>query len=223
MHATSPKSFFLAPDLADYVARAATRPDAVELELLATTSAMAGERAVMQIVPEQGRLLTMLAQMISARRAVEVGTFTGYSALCLARGLAPGGRLVTCDTTAEWLPIAERAWSAASVRDRIEFREASAAETLAALPPGHAPLDLVFLDADKPHYGDHYETVIPLLRPGGVLVVDNVLWSGEVVDRQRAGWAKSIHEFTELAQADDRTTQVMLAVSDGVTIVRKNG
>lgn len=218
-----PKSFFLTRELADYLADATTPPGATERELIATTHAVAGHRAEMLIVPEQGRLLTMLAQMISARRAVDVGTFTGYSSLCLARGLLPGGRVVTCDLTDEWLPIAEHAWRAEGLRDHIEFRQASAAETLCSLPHDHQPLDLVFLDADKPNYRDHYETVVPLLRSGGLLVVDNVLWSGQVLDPGHETWAEAIDRFNRHVTKDPRTTQVMLPLSDGLTIVRKNG
>ena len=139
--------------------------------------------AGMQIGDDQGQLLTMLARLVGARRAVEVGTFTGYSSLCIARGLADGGQLLCCDVSEEWTSIAVRAWQRAGLRDRIELRLAPALETLRALP-ADAVLDLVFIDADKPGYRSYWDELVPRVRPGGLLLADNVLWSGR--DR-RAG------------------------------------
>jgi caffeoyl-CoA O-methyltransferase len=174
----------------------------------------------MQIGDDQGQLLTMLTRLVGARRAVEVGTFTGYSSLCIARGPADG-QLLCCDVSEEWTRIAVRAWQQAGLADRIELRLAPALETLRALPAG-AELDLVFIDADKPNYGGYWDELVPRVRPGGLLLADNVLWSGEIVepdedDRNRT----ALREFNDKVAADDRVELVMLPAFDGLTIARK--
>ena len=135
----------------------------------------------MQIGADQGQLLTLLTRLAGARRAVEVGTFTGYSSLCIARGLADDGRLLCCDVSEEWTALARRAWDRAGLADRIELRLAPALETLQALPTD-VPIDLVFIDADKPGYVAYWDELVPRVRPGGLLLADNVLWSGRVTD-----------------------------------------
>src|SRR5690606_5846127 len=140
-----------------------------------------GDIARMQVAPEQGALLELLVRMLGARQAVEVGTFTGYSALCVARGLAPGGRLLCCDVSEEWTAIARDAWRRAGVADRIDLRIGPALETLARLPD-EPTIDFAFIDADKRGYLDYYEALVRRLRPGGLLAIDNVLWAGRVVD-----------------------------------------
>ncbi len=135
----------------------------------------------MQIAAEQGAFMGMLARLLRPRFAVEVGTFTGYSAICVARGLAPGGRLLCCDVSEEWTAVARRYWDRAGVADRIDLRLAPALETLRALPADPS-IDLAFVDADKTGYAAYWDEIVPRLRPGGVVLVDNVLWSGKVVD-----------------------------------------
>ena len=175
----------------------------------------------MQIAPEQGAFMTLLARAMGARRALEVGTFTGYSALCLARGLADGGKLVACDVSEEWTAIARRYWEKAGVADRIELRIGPALDTLRAL--ADAPtLDLAFIDADKPSYPAYYEEILRRLRPGGVILVDNVLWMGTVADPTRdEPNVNAIRAFNAKVARDPRVECVMLPISDGLTLIRK--
>src|SRR5215475_9510091 len=156
------------------------RPTDVIDWLRAETESL-GDAAGMQIGDDQGQLLTMLTRLVGARRAVEVGTFTGYSSLCIARGLAERGSLLCCDVSEEWTAIATRAWKRAGLSDRIELKIAPALETLRALP-AEAAIDLVFIDADKPGYVSYWDELVPRVRPGGLLLADNVLWSGRIVD-----------------------------------------
>src|SRR6478736_10330694 len=155
------------------VAHGSWRPDSVVRELQAETAEL-GDVAGMQIGDDQGQLLTMLVRLTGARRAVEVGTFTGYSSVCLARGLPDDGHLLCCDVSEEYTAIARRYWERAGVADRIELRIAPAAETLRSLP-AEPHLDLAFIDADKTGYASYVEEIVPRLRPGGLLVLDNML------------------------------------------------
>jgi caffeoyl-CoA O-methyltransferase len=163
----------------------------------------------------------MLASVVGTASAVEVGTFTGTSALAVAQALAPGGRLLCCDVSETWTAIARRHWQAAGVADRIDLRIAPALETLQALPQD-AAVDFAFVDADKGGYVSYYEELVPRLRAGGVLVADNVLWSGRVVDAEATDDdTEAIRAFNDHVSADDRVDRVMLAVGDGITICRK--
>src|SRR5262249_20750807 len=154
--------------------------------------------------PEQGAFMTILTRLLGARSAIEIGTFTGYSALCIARGLADGGRLLCCDINEEWTAIAKEYWARAGVADRIELRIAPALEALATLPADPV-IDLAFIDADKENYADYFEALLPRLRPNGAILVDNTLWSGAVVDpgRNEASTA-AIRAFNDMVAADDR-------------------
>jgi caffeoyl-CoA O-methyltransferase len=215
-----PKSFFLGGDVHSYLVDHGTPPDAHQAGLIETTSGL-GAVAGMQIAPEQGAFMELLTRLLDVRFAVEVGTFTGYSALCIARGLAPGGRLLCCDVSEEWTAIAREAWARAGVADRIELRLAPAIETLAALPASPA-IDLAFIDADKPMYPRYYEAILERLRPGGVLLVDNVLWGGAVVDVDATDEnTVAIRAFNDQLAADDRVETVMLPLGDGLTLARK--
>ena len=198
-------------------------PDDPVLEELRAETALLGDRGQMQIAPEQGTILRLLVAAIGARRAVEVGTFTGYSAICIARGLAPGGRLLCCDVSAEWTAVARRYWERAGVADRIDLRLAPAAETLRTLSP-EPILDFAFIDADKTGYPVYYEEVLRRLRPGGLIAVDNVLWSGQVINaRKRDADTRAIRRFNDLVAADGRVDSVMTPIADGITLVRKRG
>jgi predicted O-methyltransferase YrrM len=198
-------------------------PDDPVLEELRAETALLGDRGQMQIAPEQGTLLRLLVAAIGARRAVEVGTFTGYSAICIARGLAPGGRLLCCDVSAEWTAVARRYWERAGVADRIDLRLAPAAETLRTLS-AEPILDFAFIDADKTGYPVYYEEVLRRLRPGGLIAVDNVLWSGHVVNaRKRDADTRAIRRFNDLVAADGRVDSVMTPIADGITLIRKRG
>lgn len=204
--------------LLSYV-QAHTEPaDRVQSDLIERTRALGGP-AGMQIGQDQAMLLTMLVASLGVTRAVEVGTFTGYSSLAIARGLAPGGRLLCCDISEEWTAIARDAWAAAGVEDRIELRIAPALETLRALPVDE-PIDFAFIDADKETYAEYFAEILPRVRPGGIIAVDNVLWSGRVLDPQDET-TRIIDEFNTRLAADDRVDVVMLTIGDGLTLARK--
>ena len=195
--------------------------DATYEAIRADTLEACGPYAGMQIGPDQYALLTLLVQLVGARLAVEVGTFTGTSAVAIARGLADGGRLVCCDISEEWTAIARRHWTSAGLADRIDLRLGPALETLDALPDT-PPIDFAFIDADKGGYLDYYEAILPRMRPGGLLVADNVLWSGRVVDPGATdGDTEAIRRFNDHVSADPRCDTVMLAVGDGITLCRK--
>ena len=180
-----------------------------------------GEVAGMQIGDDQGQLLTMLTRLVGARRAVEVGTFTGYSSLCIARGLAPGGSLLCCDVNVEWTAIAEQAWERAGLKDRIELKIAPALQTRRALPD-EAVIDLVFIDADKPGSAAYWEELVPRVRQGGLLLADNVLWSGAIADDAVDDEnAVALRTFNDLVAGDERVEVVVLPAFDGLTIARK--
>lgn len=215
------RNIIVTDEVHDYAADHGSWPaDDVVRRLRATTQAL-GEVAGMQVGDDQGQLLTMMARLVGARRAVEVGTFTGYSSLCIARGLAPGGSLLCCDISAEWTAIGVNAWQEAGLDERIELRIAPAMETLAALPT-KAVIDLAFIDADKTGYSGYWEELVPRVRPGGVLLVDNVLWSGRVVDADDADAdTAALRAFNDAVAADDRVEVVVLTAFDGLTIARK--
>jgi caffeoyl-CoA O-methyltransferase len=217
-----PKSFFLSREIAHYLVGHGTPPDPLQRRLIDETAAL-GPVSRMQIAPEQGALMTLLARLIDARRAVEVGTFTGYSALCLARGMAPDGRLVCCDVNEEWTAVARRYWKEAGLDDKIELRLGPATETLRSFPAGaETAWDLAFIDADKGSYPVYWEEILLRLRPGGLVMVDNVLWSGRVVDPSATHEdTEAIRKFNDLVAADQRVDAVMLPVSDGLTLARK--
>ncbi|HWS47291.1 MAG TPA: class I SAM-dependent methyltransferase [Acidimicrobiia bacterium] len=215
-----PKSFLLSAELADYLVDHGTPPDALQRDLIAETAAL-GPIAGMQIAPEQGAFLTVLTRLVGARRAVEVGTFTGYSALCIARGLPADGRLLCCDISDEWTAIGRSYWDKAGVSDRIELRLAPAVDTLAALAPD-VVFDLAFIDADKPNYPNYYEALLPRMRTNGVILVDNVLWDGNVVKAEADDDnTRAIRAFNDMVAADERVDTVMLPVADGLTVCRK--
>jgi len=217
---SDPKSFHLSAPVHEYLVRHGTPPDAV-LRELAEETARLGPISMMQIAPEQGAFMTLLARAIGARRAVEVGTFTGYSALCIARGLPEDGELLACDVSEEWTAVGRRYWERAGVAKKIELRIGPAAETLRALPR-EPRFDLGFIDADKPAYPIYYEEILARLRPGGLILVDNVLWLGRVADPAvEDPQTAAIRAFNSLVAADARVDCVMLPVSDGLTLLRK--
>ena len=217
---TQIKSLGLSPELHAYLVAHGPPPDPV-LDSLARETQALGPISIMQVAPEQGALLTMLVRLSGARRVVEIGTFTGYSALCLARGLPGDGTLLCCDTSEDWTAIARRHWEKAGVADKIELRIAPAIETLRALPT--APhLDLAFIDADKVSYIDYYEEILARLRRGGLMVIDNVLWGGRVIDEHApSDSTRAIRALNERLRDDRRIDLVILPVADGISIVRK--
>jgi len=219
--ADAPKSFFLSPEIHGYLLDHATPVDGVQQWLIDETHAQVSDWSMMQIAPEQGAFMTMFTRIVGAHRAVEVGTFTGYSALCIARGLEDGGRLLCCDVSEEWTAIGREAWKRAGVDDRIDLQIAPAIETLRALPRDE-PIDLAFVDADKGGYASYYEELLPRLRTNGVILVDNTLWSGSVIDASRTDDdTKAIRAFNDMVTADDRVDSVILTIGDGLTLIRK--
>jgi caffeoyl-CoA O-methyltransferase len=215
-----PKSFLLSQELSEYLVAHGTPPDAVQDALIEETAKL-GAVAGMQIAPEQGAFLTVLTRLIGARSAIEIGTFTGYSALCIARALPDDGRLICCDVSEEWTSIGRRAWTAAGVADRIDLRIAPALDTLAALP-ADAAFDLAFIDADKPNYANYYEALLPRMRTGGAILVDNVLWDGRVVKADATDEnTLAIRAFNDQIAADPRVDVVMLPIADGLTLARR--
>ena len=216
----SDKFTALTPTLYDYLVRQAPPLDGVLRDLREETEAL-GPIALMQIAVEQGAFLTLLARAIAARNAVEVGTFTGYSAISIARGLPADGRLLCCDVSDQWAAVARRYFGRAGLQDRIELRVAPALDTLRALPATPS-IDLAFVDADKPSYRAYYEELLPRLRPNGLLLFDNVLWSGAVVDASdRSENTEAIRALNDHVVRDARVESVMLPIADGLTIVRK--
>ncbi|MBM9624571.1 O-methyltransferase [Streptomyces zhihengii] len=209
----------LSEDLYQYMSGHNPKPDAVAEELIKRTTAL-GQAAEMQVPPEQGALLTLLAQLLGARHVVEVGTFTGYSTLCLARGVGPDGHVLTCDLSTEWTDIAHEAWERAGVADRIDLRVGPAAVALASLP-GTPSIDMAFIDADKPGYIGYWEQLVPRLRPGGLIVADNVFYGGHAADPRATGNAAAIRAFNDHVAADVRVDPVMLPIADGITLARK--
>ena len=215
-----PKSFFLTAAVHEYVVAHGTPPNDVQRELIEETAAL--PMATMQISPEQGAFMTLLTRLIGVRQAVEVGTFTGYSALSIARGLSDDGHLLCCDVSEEWTSIARRAWERAGLASKIELRLAPAVDTLRALPDDEY-LDLGFIDADKQSYATYYEEILRRLRPNGVILVDNTLWGGGVV--VNSGHVdddtEAIRAFNDAVAADERVDCALLTLGDGLTLLRK--
>ncbi|MCY3953842.1 MAG: class I SAM-dependent methyltransferase [bacterium] len=193
-------------------------PDAVQRDLIAVTEAL-GDAGRMQIGAVQGSFMMMLVRLLQPRLAVEVGTFTGYSALAVAKGLPPGGRLLCCDVSVEWTAIARSYWERAGVADRIDLRIAPALETLRSLPPG-PEVGFAFIDADKANYINYYEELLPRLSPQGIILVDNVLWGGGVANPdQDDDTTEALRAFNAHAAADPRSQVAMLPVGDGLTVI----
>jgi predicted O-methyltransferase YrrM len=212
----------LLPDAVARYVRDLTRETPLQRRLREETAAL--PRARMQIGPDLGALLTLLVRLIGARRALEVGTFTGYSSLAVASALPADGRLVACDVSEEWTRVARRYWEEAGVAGRVELRLGPALETLAALLREGAAesFDFAFLDADKREYDGYYEACLKLVRPGGLLAIDNVLWSGAVADpAANDDETRAIRALNEKVRADARVGASLLTVGDGVTLVRK--
>ncbi|MCG8590462.1 MAG: class I SAM-dependent methyltransferase [Proteobacteria bacterium] len=196
-----------------------TPPDPVQRELIEATRTL-GPAAIMQIAPEQGAFLEILTRLLGASRAIEVGTFTGYSALCIARGLPETGQLLCCDVSEEWTSMGRRFWEKAGVAHKIRLELAPAADTLRALPTTR-DFDLAFIDADKPNYPLYYEECLKRIRPGGVVLVDNVLWSGRVADPDAQDEnTRCIRDFNDRIARDERVDRVMLSIADGLTLLR---
>jgi len=211
------------PDAIDaYVRSMGARETDLQRRLREETARL--PQAGMQIGADEASLLALVVRMIGARRAIEVGTFTGYSALAVASALPTDGHLVCCDVNREWTDVGQRYWREAGVAGRIDLRIAPAAETLQALArdPGPGSFDFVFIDADKSGYDAYYEHALVLLRAGGVIAIDNTLWSGGVADAsQTDDDTVALRALNQKIQRDERVDMCLLSVGDGVTLARK--
>ena len=216
------RSIGVSEELGAYIeAHANPVGDPIAEALAATTADRFGGQAAMNIGQDQGRFMSMLVSLIGARTVVEVGTFTGMSALWLARGLPDGGRLVCFDITDKYLATAREAWAAAGVDDRIEVRIGPAADGLAELPE-EPHVDLAFIDADKPGYRRYLDLLLPRLNERGVILVDNVLWGGSIIDPAVDDEStRALREFNDHVAARSDCDAVMLNLGDGVTMIRR--
>lgn len=206
-----------------YALAHSTGPDQLQQALIDATSAATGNAAGMQISPLQGAFMSILTSILRPTFAVEVGTFTGYSALAIARALPAGGRLLCCDISEEWTAIGLQYWEKAGIADRIELRIGPAIDTLRSLP-STPTIDLAFIDADKPSYHQYYEELLPRLSPTGVILVDNTLWSGAVLDETATEEdTVAIRDFNDHVFADPRSEVALLPLGDGVSMIRRLG
>jgi predicted O-methyltransferase YrrM len=218
----SKSSIQLTDALYEYLLDASLREPDVLRRLREETDTM--PRAGMQISPDQGQFMALLVELMGAKRIIEVGTFTGYSALCMALALPRDGRLVACDVSEEWTAIARRYWREAGVADKIELKLAPALQTLDGLIAigQDGTFDVAFIDAHKPEYQQYFERILRLLRPGGLAMIDNVLWSGRMLDRDRQDEeTRAIAEFNRRMRTDDRVAISMVPIGDGLTLARK--
>ena len=206
-------------DLYNYLVQHGNPPDALQQELIEETKQI-GDLAIMQIAPEQGVFMTMLARLIGAKRAIEVGTFTGYSALCIARGLQDSGYLLCCDVNEEWTAVAQKYWKKARVAEKIDLRLAPALETLRSLPETR-DFDMAFLDADKENQNYYYEEILKRIRPGGIILLDNALLRGQVIEPyNHQPHVLAVKALNKKLAQDPRVECVMLPISDGLTLLR---
>lgn len=216
------------PALTDYLCSVSLREEPLLAELRAETERM-GRLSRMQISAHQGQFMRLLAELVGVRRGIEVGTFTGYSALCTALAMPAEGRLICCDISEDWTGVAQRYWQRAGVADRIELRIGPAADTLDALASagGLGSYDWIFIDADKAAYERYYEKGLALLRPGGLILVDNVLWDGDVardpasLDPARDADTLALQAFNRKLHADQRVSLSLVPIGDGLTLARK--
>jgi predicted O-methyltransferase YrrM len=216
------KSIGLSDDIHAYVIRWGLNEPEILARLREETAAH--PRARMQIAPEQGAVLGLLVELLGARNCLEIGTFTGYSSLAVALALPEDGRIVCCDVSEEYTDVARRYWAEAGVADRVDLRLGPAIATLDGLLAGGAAgtFDLAFIDADKPGYPAYWERCVELVRPGGLIAIDNVLWSGAVADPSiDDDETQVLRRINETVAADPRVRHVMLAIADGMTLARK--
>jgi caffeoyl-CoA O-methyltransferase len=218
----SRQTLTLSDALYDYLLSVSLREPPLLYRLREETAAL--PHAVMQISPEQGQFMALLAELVGARRVLEVGTFTGYSALVVALALPADGRIITCDVDEEMTAIARRYWAEGGVADKIDLRLGPAVDTLDALlsDGGADTFDFAFVDADKENYDAYYKRALALLRQGGLMVIDNVLWSGAVADpNQKDADTNAIRALNAKLHGDQRVSLSLLPVSDGITLARK--
>jgi caffeoyl-CoA O-methyltransferase len=205
-----------------YLTAHSTPPDAVLRELATETAERYPNEVGLQVAPELGTLLTLLTRLTRAETAIEVGTFTGYSSICLARGLAGDGKLLCCDVSQEWTAVARKYWDKAGITDRIELRLGGALDTIRALPE-QEQFDVAFIDADKLSYPKYWTELVPRVRPGGVIMVDNTFSHGRVLDAGNDNPSViAVRAMNDLAAADGRVELVMLPIGDGLTVALRH-
>ena len=217
---SSPKTF--SPELRNYLLTSSLRETELLAQLREETQTMLG--AIMQIPPEQGQFMSFLVKLIDARRAIEVGVFTGYSTLAVAQALPEDGEIIACDISKEFTDVGKRYWQQAGVDHKVDLRLAPAVETLDALLADnqHETFDFVFIDADKVNYQQYYEQSLKLVRKGGMIAIDNVLWFGKVADpKQQDADTKAIRALNEFLLTDERVDLTLLPIADGLTLLRK--
>jgi predicted O-methyltransferase YrrM len=218
----SNKTLSITDTLYEYILDVSVREPDVLAELRAVTARL--PEVAMQIAPEQGRFMALLVQIMNARRCIEVGVFTGYSSLSVALALPVDGSIIACDVSEEWTAVARRYWQKAGVAEKIDLRLAPASETLGGLlDNGLAEqFDFAFIDADKEGYASYYEQLLQLIRPGGLIAVDNVLWSGRVADNgNNEPDTLAIRAFNDRLKNDQRVDISLLPLADGLTLARK--
>jgi caffeoyl-CoA O-methyltransferase len=207
--------------LYDYIVRHRSRVADPLLEALRAETQSLGDVARMLISPEQGDFLTLLTKLLDVRTAVEIGTFTGYSSICLARGLAAGGSLHCFDVNEEWTAIAQRYWKKEGVANRIEVQLGDAQQVLQDWEPP-APLDLAFIDADKPGYDTYFEILLPKMKPNGLFIFDNMVWGGRVIEQPLTDPdGLAIDRLNRKLASDPRVESVLLPIADGLHLARK--
>jgi caffeoyl-CoA O-methyltransferase len=205
-----------------YLTAHSTPPDPVLRELATETAERYPNEVGLAVAPELGTFLTLLTRLARAGSAIEVGTFTGYSSICLARGLADGGRLLCCDVSAEWTSVARKYWEKAGLTGRIELRLGGALDTIRSLPADEL-FDVAFIDADKLAYPSYWSELVPRVRPGGVLMVDNTFSHGRVLDAGNDNPAViAVRAMNDLAAADDRVELIMVPIGDGLTVALRH-
>ena len=218
----STQTIGISEQLHSYLLSVSVPPDPLWQRLRDETRKAVGYN--MQISPEQAQFMTVLVKMLGVKKALEVGTFTGYSALTVARALPADGRLIACDISEEWTSIGKKYWQEAGVENKIELRIGPAVDTLDKLiEAGHSEtFDFAFIDADKEHYADYYERCLELLRPGGVVGVDNTLWGGAVADTSnQSADTVAIRKLNQLIYEDDRVDSCLLTIGDGLALALK--
>jgi len=216
------KGITLTEDLRSYIVAHSDPPRTdVHRRMVETTREAMGGLSIMQVAEEQGPWLSFMVGLIGARRAVEVGTFTGYSALCMAEALPADGHLHCFDVSSEYVDRGRPFWAEAGLDDRIGVTIGPAADTLSALPDGD-PVDFAFLDADKPGYATYYEVLLPRMRQGGLIVADNTLWSGSIIDASVTDEdTEALRAYNDMVVEDNRVDALMVNVGDGLTLARK--
>ena len=215
------RSLELDDRLYEYLVQFGTRESDLLKDLRAETAKLPG--AGMQIGPEQGAFMGLLVELIGVKRALEIGTFTGYSSLCIAGALPADGKLICCDVSEEYTKVARDYWRRAGLESKIELRLGPAVATLDALIEASVPeFDFAFIDADKTNYVNYYERALKLVRPGGLIAIDNVLWGGDVADPKENGEdTQAIRALNEKVRNDERVTLALAPIGDGLTLARK--